>query len=660
MIRHALPTYRKIGKALSTIFPKLWSIFITAITDPSVGDITCVLDALDECNEQQHLLIEALKDFYLSPRNSSSTSRLKFLITSRPYYDIRRGFDGLLKASNNIELAGNDESESIKKEIDLVIKCRVKKLGREIQLTAKVTDYLEKRLLEIEHRTYLWLHLVWEIMRKNLSGTKYELDRTIDDLPDDIQSSYGVLLQKCPQPDFARTVLHLVLIAARPLTLSEMGFALALSVDKETSSYTDLDLELETSSRLQETLPSRCGLMVSIINSRVYFIHQTVKEFLLGKVGTQPSARRTWQSSFDPVESHHLMAKICLRSITSPEIRLDQANLCNALLPKHDREMRPNAYCQAHRFLSYSAIHWADHFLNKRNNEGIQTLKYVLETNDSRLVKGSRGVSHGNTLHAASAGGHTEIVQILLEKGAEVNVKGGHYGTALIAASRQGHIEIVQILLEKGAEINIKGGHYGTALVAASLEGYTEIVQILLEKGAEINIKGGHYGTALVAASLEGYTEIVQILLEKGAEINIKGGYYGTALEAASFKGHTEVVRILLEKGAKVNTQTQSRAYGTALGVASLSGHIEIVQILLEKGAEVNAKGGRYSTALGAASFGGCIEIVQILLEKGAEVNAEGGRYGTALEAALRQGHIEIVQILLEKKIQGIVRRSFN
>ena len=552
LIRYALPSYREIGKALSTTFPKLWSILIAAVTDPLIGDVTCVLDALDECNEQeQHALIEALKDFCLSRRNSSSASRLKFLITSRPYFEIKRDFDELLEASTNIELAGNDESESIKKEIDLVIKYRVKKLKRENRLTAKVTDHLEKRLLEIEHRTYLWLHLVWEIMRKNLSGTKYELDRTIDDLPDDIQSSYGVLLQKCPQPDFARTVLHLVLIAARPLTLSEMGFALALSVDKQTSSYTDLDLELEAPSRLQETLPSRCGLMVSVINSRVYFIHQTVKEFLSGKIGTQPSARRTWQNSFDPVESHRLMFEICLRSITFPEIRLDQANLCNALLPKDDREMRPNPYCQAHGFLSYSAIHWADHFLNKRNSKGIETVKYVLVTSDCRSVKGRWGIGYGNTLHAASAGGHTEIVQILLEKGAEVNVQGGDYGTALGAASAGGHTEIVQILLENGAEVNAEGGRYGTALGVASARGHTEIVQILLEKGAEVNVQGGDYGTALGAASAGGHTEIVQILLENGAEVNAEGGRYGTALGVASARGHTEIVQMLLEKGAK-------------------------------------------------------------------------------------------------------------
>ncbi|KAL9607102.1 MAG: hypothetical protein Q9167_007953, partial [Letrouitia subvulpina] len=208
---------------------------MAAAADPLAGDVTCVLDALDECNEQeQHALIEALEDFCLFRPISSSTSRLKFLITSRPYFKIKRQFAKLLGASSNIELAGSDESESIKKEIDRVIRYRVAEIKRDNLLAQSVSDHLEKRLLETEHRTYLWLHLLWNIIRENLSGTKSKMDRLIDNLPDDIHGSYEVLLQKCPDPDFARKVLQIVLVAARPLTLTEID--VALNVNEQTSS----------------------------------------------------------------------------------------------------------------------------------------------------------------------------------------------------------------------------------------------------------------------------------------------------------------------------------------------------------------------------------------------------------------------------------------
>ena len=514
LIRYALPKYNERGAALSTTFLELWSIFMAAATDPTAGDIICVLDALDECNDQgQSRLIECLEDFYLRQRTSSSASRLKFLITSRPYFEIRRRFDRVLEASNNIELAGNDESASIKKEIDLVIKHQVANLKRDLRLAQKVSDHLQTRLLETEHRTYLWLYLLWNIIRKNLSGTKSEMDRLIDNLPDDIQGSYEVLLQKCPDPVFAKKVLQIVLVAARPLTLTEID--VALNVNEQTSSYADL--EREGPSRLQETLPSRCGLMVSIIASKVYFIHQTVKEFLLNEVDTNPSTGRIWQQSLNLGDSHHLMTEICLRSISFSEVQLNQANLCNALLPKSHREMKSNAYCQRYAFLSYSAIYWADHSRDQKNSNGMKIIEHCLETSDCRSVIGRWKTNYGTTLHAASLGGHEKIVTMLLNKGADVNAQGGLYGSALQAASVEGHDQVVSMLLDKGADVNAQGGEYGNALQAASVEGHDQVMQMLLDKGADINAQGGVFGNALQAALSGGHDHVVQMLLDKGA-----------------------------------------------------------------------------------------------------------------------------------------------
>ncbi len=646
MIRHALPSYIEIGAALSTTFSKLWSIFIVAATDPLAGDVICVLDALDECNEQeQQRLIKALENFCLHQRTLFSASRLKFLIISRPYFEIRREFDELLKASNNIELAGNDESASIKKEIDLVIKDRVAHLAQENRLAKKVKDHLEKRLLETEHRTYLWLRLLWEIIRKKLTGTIIEMNELIDNLPTGILDAYETLLQKCPEPLFARKVLQIVLVAGRPLTLNEMD--VALNVNEQTSSY--INLELEGPSRLQETLPSRCGLIVSIIQSKVYFIHQTAKEFLLGKVGIHPPAERTWQQSLSIKESHCLMSEICLRSITFSEIQLDRVNLCNALLPEDEREMKPNEYCQNYVFLSYSAIYWAEHYRDTNNSKGIKIVGRLLDTSDCCSIIGKYKSDYGTTLHAASAGGHEKIVQILLAKKVDVNTQGGRYGTALTAASAEGHEKIVQILLAKKVDVNAQGGYYGTALAAASLRGHEKIVQILLNKNVDVNAQGGYYGTALAAASAEDHEKIVQILLNKKANVNAQGGVHGTALAAASRGGHEKIVQILLNK--KVDVNAQGGVHGTALATASLEGHEKIVQILLNKKADVNAPGGSYyDTALAAASLGGQEKIVQILLDKKADVNAHGGHYGTALAAASAGGHEKIVQILLDKK----------
>ncbi|RHZ53561.1 uncharacterized protein CDV56_100734 [Aspergillus thermomutatus] len=193
-------------------------------------------------------------------------------------------------------------------------------------------------------------------------------------------------------------------------------------------------------------------------------------------------------------------------------------------------------------------------------------------------------------LYYASLAGLRCIVELLLEKGADVNAQGGLYGNPLQAACGRGDKEVVQLLLEKGADVNAQGGEYGNALQAACVEGDKEVVQLLLEKGAEVNAQGGQYGNPLQAACGRGDKEVVQLLLEKGADVNAQGGEYGNALRAACVEGHKEVVQLLLEKGAEVNAQ--GGLNGNALRDACVEGHKEVVQLLLEKGAEVEAQGG--------------------------------------------------------------------
>ncbi|KAL9040923.1 MAG: hypothetical protein Q9214_004294, partial [Letrouitia sp. 1 TL-2023] len=487
LIRHALQKYSERGAALSTTLPELWSIFIRATADPTAGKVICVFDALDESDEQERsTLIEYLEDFYLRQRTSPSTSHLKFLVTSRPYFNIRRGFDKLLEASSNIELAGNDESTSIQKEIDLVIEYKVLNLQRENRLMPEVANYLKKRLHGIEHRTYLWLHLLWKIIRDTLSGTKSEMDRLIDNLPNGIQESYEILLEKCPDRDFARRLLQIVLVAARPLTLEEVD--VALHVNKQTLSYTELDRE--GTDRLRDTLPSRCGLMVSVVEDKVYFIHQTVKEFLLKKDSTRCSISRIWQQSLELKESHTVLAEACLRLLSFPEIRLSQTNLFTALLPEADREMEPNDYCRQFCFLSYTAIYWADHSRGPKNHEHAEIIQSLLQEGSQSSIMGKLFSNCGTVLQAASCGGHQDIVQVLLDKGADVNAQGRYYGNALHAASYEGYRDIIRILLDKGADVNAKGGEYGNALQVASYRGHQNIVQLLLDKGANVNAQG--------------------------------------------------------------------------------------------------------------------------------------------------------------------------
>ncbi|KAL9636266.1 MAG: hypothetical protein Q9164_002929 [Protoblastenia rupestris] len=258
------------------------------------------------------------------------------------------------------------------------------------------------------------------------------------------------------------------------------------------------------------------------------------------------------------------------------------------------------------------------------------------------------GYHYGDALQAASSGGHQNIVQLLLEKGADVNAHSGLHGNALQVASARGYQDLVQFLLDNGAEVNTRCGYSGSALQAASSAGHQNIVQLLLNKGAKINTQSGEYSGALQAASSRGHRNIVKLLLDNGAEVNTRCGYSGSALQAASSAGYQDLVQFLLDNGAEINTQ--SGYYGSALQAASHTGYQNLVQLLLDNGADVNAQGGRYGNALQAASFSGYQDLVQFLLDKGADVNAQNGYFGNALQAASSEGYQDLVQLLLDKE----------
>ena len=641
LIHHALPAYREKGESLCTSFPQLWSIFTAAITDPSTKSIICILDALDECNEEeQSQLIKGLERLFLACQTSSSTSNVKVLVTSRPYFQIRREFDHLLRACEDIELSNTEESSAIKREIDLVIHYRIQELARRNRLAENVSSHLRDRLLKTENRTYLWLRLVWEIIEKDMLGTVAEMNKIIDDLPSGMQDAYKALLQKSPDPLFAQKVLQIVCVAYRPLTVGEMD--LALNINEQTTSYKDLDLEGDA--RLQETLPSRCGLMVSINRSEVYFIHQTVKEFLLSQSRTKLPDSNVKRYSIDLDTAHYYMAKVCLQSLTFLEIRLDKVNVCNALLPLRNRR-RPNKYSKQHLFLSYSAMYWADHACDRMDQQSLKIVKHILKSKYSQIVVDCWDEEVGYPLFAASLGGHGQIVQVLLQMGSDVNVQYGLYDTALNAASANGHENIVRVLLSSGADVNARDKFGRTGLYWASKGGHEQIVRLLLDTGQNTNTELPDLDVGLAEAAIKGFESIVRLLVEKGADVNFESNNSNTALLAASGSGHQDIVQFLLSNDADVDAKDLHEE--GALHKASALGNEIIVRLLLEYGADVNARNENKETALIRSSFTGHKKVVHLLLKSGADVKAKDEDDHTALVCALYEGHEDIAQILL-------------
>ena len=167
-------------------------------------------------------------------------------------------------------------------------------------------------------------------------------------------------------------------------------------------------------------------------------------------------------------------------------------------------------------------------------------LNYLIE-NKAANIK-----TKNQFLLLASKNGHKEIVNLLLEKGIDINQTDEYGKNALHLASWYGHIDIVQLLIEYRFDFNQTDEYGLNALHLASRYGQIAIVQLLIKRGMDIKQKDSLFGqNALHWASEGGHREIVQLLIKEGIDINQTNEDGENALHLAYEKGHNDIVQLL-------------------------------------------------------------------------------------------------------------------
>jgi hypothetical protein len=192
-------------------------------------------------------------------------------VTSRPYEDIQRRFRSLTKDFPTIRLKGEQESDAISQEINLVIRERlVPKISVELDLSSAIEASLLNTLLKVPNRTYLWLHLITDEIRKTSGSTSAKgLGKLLSSIPKSVDEAYDKILNRARDFALCRRLLHLVLAARRPLRVAEVN--VAFHVNESMHSIPDLDLEADV--RFKERIRDLCGLFITIINDEVFLIH---------------------------------------------------------------------------------------------------------------------------------------------------------------------------------------------------------------------------------------------------------------------------------------------------------------------------------------------------------------------------------------------------
>lgn len=278
-------------------------------------------------------------------------------------------------------------------------------------------------------------------------------------------------------------------------------------------------------------------------------------------------------------------------------------------------------------------------------------------------------------LISAVTTGDEELVQLMLQRGANVEARCADQITPLMHAVNHGYLSIVELLLRKGAQVDATTAGW-TILHRAADMFNIPTVKAVLAKGAdiesrspkefspkkhplarlgsdvddydEVDASDADMGwTALLRSATKGQEAMVRLLIEKGADIEARSPNSGTPLICAAEGNHEAIVEFLLKSGANVDTGDEFGWKPLHRVMVNRVGQ-GVAQMLLTHGADINARCRYQKTPLHHAIEKGNISMVSFLLAAGADFEARDIAERTPLHAAIESRLENMVHILLE------------
>uniref|UniRef100_A0A2K6MSM7 Caskin-1 n=1 Tax=Rhinopithecus bieti TaxID=61621 RepID=A0A2K6MSM7_RHIBE len=208
-----------------------------------------------------------------------------------------------------------------------------------------------------------------------------------------------------------------------------------------------------------------------------------------------------------------------------------------------------------------------------------------------------------SALHHAALNGNTELISLLLEAQAAVDIKDNKGMRPLHYAAWQGRKEPMKLVLKAGSAVNIPSDEGHIPLHLAAQHGHYDVSEMLLQHQSNPCMVDNSGKTPLDLACEFGRVGVVQLLLSSNMCAALLEPRPGDAtdpngtspLHLAAKNGHIDIIRLLLQAGIDINRQTKS---GTALHEAALCGKTEVVRLLLDSGINAHVRNTYSQTAL--------------------------------------------------------------
>ncbi|KAK4248937.1 hypothetical protein C7999DRAFT_30627 [Corynascus novoguineensis] len=265
--------YDRAGETLfndANAWDALSRIFTNILQDPSLRTTYLVIDALDECVTNLSQLLD------LIAQKSSKSSRVKWIVSSRNWPQIEERLDTATeKARLSLEL----NAESVASAVDIYIGHKVDQLAQLKNYDTSTKDAVRDYVRSYANGTFLWVALVCQALA-DPNVRKWHTLAKLRTFPPGLVSLYARMVEHIGHSedvDLCKQVLAVATIVRRPISLDEL------------TSLVEMPDNVSDDPRSLEEIVQLCGSFLTLQERTIYFVHQSAKDFLLGKASDRAS-----------------------------------------------------------------------------------------------------------------------------------------------------------------------------------------------------------------------------------------------------------------------------------------------------------------------------------------------------------------------------------
>ena len=329
---HVQGEYSRAGKILfedTNAWVTLSKIFGQILQDPKLNTTWLAIDALDECMVDLENLLD------LITQTSSMSTPVKWIVSSRNWPSIE---ERLGRAGQKVTLSLELNAISVANAVGAFIEYKVLQLTEQKRYTDKTRAGVLRYLSFNADNTFLWVALVCQYLAKT---PRWDTLASLVRFPPGLDSLYIRMLEQVCDSDYAdlcKRVLATVATVYRPITLEELT-----TLVEEVKDLSD-DL-----ASIREII-SLCGSFLTVREHTIYFVHLSVKDFLLA----------AGSNKIFPAGKEEIHYRIFSRSlhVLTRTLKRDMFNLCAPNHPIKDVEIPdPDPLVTVH----YSCVYWVDH-----------------------------------------------------------------------------------------------------------------------------------------------------------------------------------------------------------------------------------------------------------------------------------------------------------